>query len=201
MGLMDVRREILMRPPRRKVIWNQFAPPLDANNWRSISATSSTVEFDNGDCTLTVLTAGSSTNRAPVTVGMNFETISGHKYYGSYLVKAGTQIKWSIYGICGKNASSTQTMTFPANAWRHYHCIEQAVGDYTGALAIANPRESQPAGTVNVSRSPIFIDLTLMFGAGKEPTLEEFERLCTLNGINTTKYQPIDAGTEKWWIM
>ena len=41
-----------------------------------------------------------------------------------------------------------------------------------------------------------------MFGAGNEPaTVEEFENLCVLNGINLEEYQAYDSGTEVTWRM
>ena len=43
-------------------------------------------------------------------------------------------------------------------------------------------------------------DLTLMFGAGNEPsTLAEFEAQCAKNGIDLNTYQPYNTGTERWW--
>lgn len=45
-------------------------------------------------------------------------------------------------------------------------------------------------------------DLTQMFGAGNEPsTVAEFERICAINGIDLTTYQPYDEGSDRWLII
>ena len=44
-------------------------------------------------------------------------------------------------------------------------------------------------------------DLTQMFGLGNEPTAAEFERICAINGIDLTTYQPYNAGTDRWMII
>ena len=46
-----------------------------------------------------------------------------------------------------------------------------------------------------------YVDLTLMFGAGNEPTKAEFEHICEINGIDLTTYQPYDEGSDRWFII
>ena len=53
------------------------------------------------------------------------------------------------------------------------------------------------------TRNVLYIDLTLMFGEGKEPaTSNEFLKLCEINGINIHEPHSKDiTGTDQWWII
>lgn len=57
-------------------------------------------------------------------------------------------------------------------------------------------------GTVFKIKDAMMVDLTQMFGLGNEPqTVAEFERICAINGIDLTTYQPYDAGSDRWLIV
>ena len=57
-------------------------------------------------------------------------------------------------------------------------------------------------GTTMDVKELMAFDLTEMFGLGNEPqTVEEFERICEINGIDLTTYQPYDSGSDRWLIV
>lgn len=59
-----------------------------------------------------------------------------------------------------------------------------------------------PVGTVLEVKNFMAFDLTQMFGLGNEPsTVEEFEHICEINGIDLTTYQPYDQGSDRWLII
>ena len=61
---------------------------------------------------------------------------------------------------------------------------------------------NMPIGIIRKIKNVMLFDLTKMFGAGNEPsTVAEFERICALNGIDLTTYQPYDTGSDRWLII
>lgn len=57
-------------------------------------------------------------------------------------------------------------------------------------------------GTTMDVKELMAFDLTQMFGLGNEPsTVEEFERICMINGIDLDTYQPYDSGSNRLLIM
>lgn len=58
------------------------------------------------------------------------------------------------------------------------------------------------AGTTMDVKELMAFDLTQMFGLGNEPsTVEEFEKICQINGIDLDTYQPYDTGSNRCIIM
>lgn len=58
---------------------------------------------------------------------------------------------------------------------------------------------TEHTGMVAQVKSPLMINLTQMFGLGNEPTKEEFEEQCILNGIDLTSALPYDEGSIREW--
>jgi len=57
-------------------------------------------------------------------------------------------------------------------------------------------------GTTLEMKNFMAFDLTQMFGLGNEPsTVEEFERICRINGIDLDTYQPYDEGSNRWLTL
>ena len=104
-----------------------------------------------------------------------------------------------FYGISFYNTTATE-----ANKWTRYSRIRNAGSSgYNGYYFVPYPTiDTAQVGDKVQIKSAISIDLTLMFGAGNEPaTPEEFEHLCAINGVDLTKPQVYDEGTERSWII
>ena len=91
-----------------------------------------------------------------------------------------------------------------SNTWTTVKNIKQATAGSGGRRMFIGYEASSniPIGDIVKCRKPILIDLTEMFGAGNEPsTVEEFEHICAINGIDLTTYQPYDEGSDRWLII
>ena len=182
----------------KTVEWNQLDPMLNSSNWEVYNSSYASVSFDNGVATRTVLQDVSASYTAAIRTKFVVNTDTAHKYY----------IKQELYSSVAK----TYVLTLGAN-W----CRQVAVPaeEWTVCEVIGNPISSEKiyaiydgnngnlslAGYTCKLRNPLVIDLTQMFGAGNEPTLQEFRALCTANGVNLDSALPRDTGTKQLWII
>lgn len=152
------------------VVWNQLA---NINAATAFDANSITVTNNNNIFEINIIKAGSGYN---VGVVQDFiATIVGHKYYFSYRFKCQDvcQMSSDIWG------QMTASIWAPANVWSKYAIITQAPRANTRLLNRIYPSKGNFAvGDSYLYATPQLIDLTLMFGAGNEPsTVEEFEAM------------------------
>lgn len=96
------------------------------------------------------------------------------------------------------------TAPVESNKWTTIKTIHTPDGTRGAGIFLAYTTHTHTlsAGVVKKVKNPVLVDLTLMFGAGNEPaTVEEFEHLCAINGVDLTKPQAYDEGTERSWII
>lgn len=149
------------------LVWNQLirTNQFSSNSWANLTLT------NNGDGSYTA----NGTTDSLVTVNSTIPVVSGHKYLM-------------------RGANSTNTFRLNAYSTTYWGQVDQnapiiitalATGDATIRLVI-----SANASLSNEKIWPNFIDLTLMYGAGNEPsTVAEFEALYPL------PYYAHNAGT------
>lgn len=170
----------------KTIIWNQlmYDPTMtSASNWKSY-ITPANFSFSAADNVLTIERVASG---GTLTIGSkNYEPVpvSGHKYYMSAELSAttNTTIKFNVGGNYSGNIEQHVTTTMA----RYEDISTTSAGDsrcgfvVTGTYGVGDK--------INVKNFCVF-DLTLMFGNGNEPTLEQCNQM-----FAGTVY-PYNAGT------
>ena len=107
-----------------------------------------------------------------------YQGVVGHKYYCSVSTYTEGAIKHEL-GIMGLYYGSNNINNNPPECWNFYSQIDTLL-----QTALDNDRVNfrcrvtiNPGVGIAAFRCPLLIDLTEMFGAGKEPTKEECDKL------------------------
>lgn len=182
----------------KKVKWNQLAPAISSPEWYAHSSDISTAQFDNGVATLTTIGETDQQYRhALVTRHSNNFWVIGHKYY----LRQDVLLDQNGYCICVFGNEWGAQRYVSKNVWTTItdaHVTNSTSRNIFGLY----PYGSLPIGTVRKVKNIMLFDLTQMFGLGNEPsTVEEFEHICEINGIDLTTYQPYDTGSDRWLIV
>lgn len=185
-----------------KVNWNQVLPPLTEEYWRDYVSDNTRTTFSNGIATMEWLKKNSYYNATIRVKEVNWKTTLNEKWYISYEINPSISDPYSVEMAGGYIPPQKQC---ESGQWTRIYGIGAALktGNYY-PVYLMNRRSSASSVTIGMTascRNPIYINLTQMFGTGKEPNLEEFEAQCALNGIDLTQYQPYDAGTERDWLL
>lgn len=109
---------------------------------------------------------------------LNLVEIEGHKYYMSCAIRCESDPEGSVlFGNMNGSAIGAphQNIVIKTTSWTLASLLytSNASHDYRGCC-IGDKRATKSA---IYAKSPIYIDLTEMFGAGKEPTKEECDRM------------------------
>lgn len=181
------------------VIWNQRGRPLTADNWKSQNASYTSLSFEDGVVTRTMIADSTQVYHSSIVLkNQNINFYKDRYYYQKqelYTPKSG-----SLYTLILANLW-TANRIIPANEWTTIEYLGKASADRTGSGIYLTYCSSQSyEGDICKCRNPILVDLTQMFGEGNEPTtVEEFRRQCEINGINLDSALPYDTGTEISW--
>ena len=185
---------------RRKVRWNQLARDISGSRWRMYSINSLRGTISDGIAECYYVTDKTYAGfAASITTRDSITWVDGHSYYASYMVKPTYKGKFGIEYARGKQITCLANPD--ANEWGRARTIQKPTSSGYSGVYIPFP---DPVGAIDEGfqvKAPIVIDLTLMFGEGNEPTRSEFERICELNGIDLTTYQPYDTGSDRWLII
>lgn len=186
-------------PQKRLVNWNQWLKPLTAENWQAYNSNYVDVTFENGIATSTWLTNNSG-YQTSVRTKVGILQKSKEIWYVSYMIKTSeNNSKWGVEFNGG--IQTTPIDNLEANVWGR--CADQAIfwRGTRNYVYISNYKNStgDHIGMTAQVKSPIFINLTQMFGPGNEPTKEEFEEQCALNGIDLTSALSYDEGSVREW--
>lgn len=196
--------------PILSVLWNQTLPKMEAELWKRQSNDRTDLSITNGVATITWKIVGGGYRFTLNQVTPVGSITTGDKIYTGYLINpsfgGGT---WS-YGYENPiDANYRIFVTCPANTWTRVSGVMTSVGaggtnvDRIYLPDLRNYSETDVAvgSTVQV-KCPICVNLTRMYGAGREPTATEFERQCRINGIDLTEDQPLDiTGTTRTWQL
>lgn len=202
--MMALRRSIMLSK-KIQVVWNQQAYPINSDNWRAYSSTNISVTFNDGIATLLWLTnnGGSLGSLWGTSDAQRYHPVIGEKWYGGYMLNPsfGTG-RWSIE-IC--NSINPFRLSADANVWSRLGVItiaanQQAKGYHMLIPSLRNIDANQKDGTCMV-KCPVLVNLTQMYGAGNEPEVSEFERQCSVNGIDLTTALPYNSGELRIWNL
>ena len=184
----------------KKVVWNQWLKPLTADNWQAYS-THNSVSFSNQIATSEWLDSNTGYS-ASIRNKVGTLQSAGQVWYVSYMVKPSVGgLNWGVE-FCG-GRQNTCIQSAEANVWQQCSSVDTyrtGTRNYTYISYCRAIASEDRIGMIAQNKSPILINLTQMFGAGNEPTKEEFETQCLLNGIDLTQYHEYNEGTERGWI-
>lgn len=133
-----------------------------------------------------------------------------HKILMRATVRSSVAIRIALYALAlGNEHSNPYYQDITVNEWTTIFgfVVQRNAGKFFGKGKICYGASSQNIGnivpgTTLEAKDFMMFDLTQMFGLGNEPqTVAEFERICALNGIDLTTYQPYDAGSDRWLII
>lgn len=124
-------------------------------------------------------------------VAQNRAITQGHKYFISISAKSDKANNVMLCPYIDNSAFGTENQTsIPNTEWNKYAVILTALKTSTDiSIGFRAAGNSTIIGATNSCKNVQFVDLTQMFGAGNEPTLEQFEAMLTRPDY------PYNAGT------
>lgn len=153
------------------VVWNQLAFPLNDENYATINKQVSSLTFANGIATLTAIQLITAEALGAIRPRLNrgFNIIKNHKMLAIYRLRSSLD-NLRIY------SSFTGSRFILTQKWNDYSVFFSEVTDRIDSKHyICFTKNTEPGTTLECSLISTY-DLTLMFGAGNEPTtIEEFE--------------------------
>lgn len=182
------------------VTWNNYQPPFSTELYETYS---SDVELENvseGIIKQTWVNSISGGYARTFRLKERAPTVStDHVYYLSYMFNA--PIDGANFSVEWAGGVLSDPVSSIANTWVLFSATTKGKANGIGRALFLNYRSGTNLyqGISVFAKAPLYVDLTLMFGAGNEPTLEEFERQCKINGIDLTESHPKDNGTERTW--
>ena len=191
---------------KKKVIWNQWLKPYNSTNWQAYNSSYISTSFSNGICTAEWLTNEKLGYYTSVVTKVGASQTEGDIIYVSYMLNPSVgRLTWGAEFGNNNQLTFNYNSSIDANKWIRISGMAACKGTRSNYAYFSYCRGSQSniqTGMTCQTKAPIEINLTQMFGAGNEPeTVEEFERICILNGINLNEYQPYDTGTEVEWLI
>ena len=203
--MKNIRKHIMMQTKRIQVLWNNIVPPMSTTDYRAYSDTRTTLENteEAGTVKQTWIIKANGYSASTRTI-QNTTVQMDHKYYFSYMIKP----SWdgSTFGVECFGGSIFRGGVTNSNEWTRISATSYGIKNGYGLAYMGNLRSGTsviiPDESYVLLKSPIYVDLTLMFGEGNEPDLNEFEALCATNGLDLTQSYAQDlVGTSKWWIL
>ena len=126
-------------------------------------------------------------------------------YYISYEYQ--TDFEGYIGGQVGGQIAYSSSTPTTKNTWERFARLVKRTesGNFSNYIIYMGQFTDTTGieiGSTCKLRNPTAIDVTQMFGEGKEPkTRAEFEEICTLNGIDFTTFYAKNTGTRQIWRM
>lgn len=170
------------------VLYGNFT---STSGWRKYSQHQFAVSDNVGTLTVNATTTTSAVWRTDITY------VSGHKYFATVDLKCTKDEQYLLFSYTNSVEGSICTLNagdYQANAWYTLSGLfdgDDAVSSsYPFYVRYGMDRSRLPSGEKLSLRNAMVVDLTLMFGAGNEPTAEEFKIMCPL------EYYSYDTGTQ-----
>ena len=204
MDLMAIRRGLLAQESGTTitVIWNNlYNGYLSADDYKDRNTSETTTTFDNGVATTTFINLA---GEYRTLISKNsVRTYAGHKYFSMFNCSINQAIDVIItIGMDVANIPWNLLRTAGLNEWGTYSYIVTGRTDRNSTLYVSRLYKTGglPSGIIAKAKNVLVVDLTLMYGAGNEPsTTDEFIRQCELNGIDLNTPHPVDNGTSMSW--
>ena len=181
------------------VQWNQWLQPLTEENWNPYDANNISVAFSDG-VAISEWLIDSGGYRTAIRNKALIPNPEGHIWYVSYMVKHHAQDikRFGVEFAGGRQVRSI--VAAEPDVWYQVSTVGSYYKGNNAFVYISNESNNEgEIGLIVETKSPVYVDLTQMFGAGNEPTKDEFEAQCALNGIDLTTYNPYDEGTVMPW--
>lgn len=185
------------------VNWNNFNPPFSTEAYRSYDTTGASTTLEDVESNvvkLTWLKTGGGYGFTARVINIAKNITANHKMYCSYMIKPSkTGVEFGVEyagGITGNGG------VCPADQWTRIRFIGTSSRNGSYPVYYGNRRGgvTMNQGDYILLKSPLYIDLTQMYGAGKEPaTIEEFEEQCRMNNIDLENSHEMDLGTDQTW--
>ncbi len=183
----------------RQVTWNQWCKPLNDENWRAYNTANNDIQFENGIATSIWLQNKSGYN-ASIRLKTGIPQRNKEVWYVSYMIKPsisgltwGVEYNGGLQHTCA-GLVGTDTWTRCSDCDLYYRGTNNYV-----YISYCRSSSVDLTGLVTQTKAPLLINLTQMFGYGNEPSKEEFETQCLLNGIDLTEAFPYDEGHVMEW--
>lgn len=160
------------------LVWNQYAPAYDSTVWHNYSNAMSSFTRDSSSESITLTSINDSTGIKAVTMhGLAVE--NGHKYYISSNIDArNISTTSALFGFFRADNGNDGRIVVNSGAVGRYAGIVSPTVATHAALKVGNTTPNGESATFSNMQC---IDLTLMFGAGNEPsTVAEFEAMFPL---------------------
>ena len=183
------------------VQWNQWLQPLTEEHWRAYDTSNNTVTFSEDGVATNEWLNTNIGYLSSIRNKVGTLQSEGQVWYVSYMVRHhGQDTKRFGVECCGGRQLRSIVEAEPEN-WYQVSVVTTYNRGTRNYVYIANMSDTASAevGLMADVKAPIHINLTQMFGAGNEPTKDEFEAQCALNGIDLTTYNPYDEGTVMPW--
>lgn len=171
------------------LVWNQqlangnFA---STSGWASVYNTNATRAVSGNVLTLTII--GASAFRAVVRHSVSIP--AGHKVYWHYTMKINTSVDYSIItgylGPTNDRLDESHTDQWYSDWKTVSGVVTTSVAKtylYLGRYGAVTTQYPNVNDTIQI-KNAILVDLTKMYGAGNEPTAEEFEKMYPLEWYN-----------------
>lgn len=201
MELMEIRRRLLTQPRRIRVVWNNYQPPFSTELYRPYGTDTNIEDAGTGVVRQTWVVIGGGYRRT-FRLKENFPTVqTDHVYYLSYCFNA--PVDGMLFSTEFAGGIIPIAIPSVANEWVRFSAVSGGNKNGLGVAYFLNYRggTSLLQESEVLVKSPLYVDLTVMFGAGNEPSLAEFERQCALNGIDLNASQNQDNGTQRLWMI
>ena len=203
MDLISIRRKMMGQGRRIRVVWNQIQHPFSTEFYRPYNSSNTSLEDISDGIVKQTWTGGTGGGYSYSTRHKeNKPTVrTDHIYYISYMINPSVA---RGFGIEFAGGFAQLLKDCSANTWTRLSIVHEGVRNGPGLGYFGNKRSGaeMSIGDYVLLKSPIYIDLTQMFGSGNEPDLETFEKQCAKNGIDLTQSYPQDLdGTFRKWIV
>lgn len=180
MDLLQRRRGMMMPGEAgTAVVWNQMAKGFNADDYDTMWNTSRyyTHAVSGNVVTYTIVTGATAKSPAQKTGAWNVSTVSGHKYLVGFTANYSEAHATTYNIIFGIDAARSGQKYAGANEWKEMYVVVTASSDVSAAALYFYLRtQGMTAGSTVKVRNALFIDLTAMYGAGSEPTVDKFFR-------------------------
>ena len=177
--------------------WNQYAKPINENNYALHTASAASATFEDGVATRTIITETTSNNCYITAFRSNytFPAIQDHIYYAKEELNSEVDKNYVI-----SYANNWHVKKIIPNQWSIIEDIFTYNSTGNKYIYLCYRSSASDIGETCSTRKPILIDLTRMFGAGNEPTTPETLRaMCLKNNINLDEPQSYNTGTKMIW--
>ena len=181
---------------KRTVVWNNYARPFSDDYWRVQDANFATVTINDGEVLSTLIADATQGYMSDIRTRYTTSIQQGHVIYCRQEICPSASAEYQIY--FGMDFARTSV---EADTWTILSQMRTATSASNAYAYFGRSRLARQRGDTIRSRNPLIIDITQMFGAGNEPSLEDFEALCFRNGINLNEPQPYNTGTEMEWYF